>query len=188
MIRSRLKGVLEECFDRGVAEGAWSAAGTGRFALELPKHEGQGDYATNMALVLAGIEKANPRQLAAKIAAMLEKSGDLVDRVEVAGPGFVNIFLRPGVWREVIPQIIAGGRDFGRSTIGGGRKVMVEFVSANPTGPLTVGHGRNAVLGDAVASLLTAVGWNVIKRLGGQRDRIRARPPLPFSNVEQLLW
>ncbi|MBB5348795.1 arginine--tRNA ligase [Desulfoprunum benzoelyticum] len=163
MIRSRLKGVLEECFDRGVAEGAWSAAGAGRFALELPKREGQGDYATNMALVLAGIEKANPRQLAAKIAAMLENSGDLVDHVEVAGPGFVNIYIRPGVWREVIPQVIARGRDFGRSTIGGGRKVMVEFVSANPTGPLSIGHGRQAILGDSIARLLAVTGHDVFR-------------------------
>ena len=163
MIRSRLKNVLDQCFEQGVADGAWSAAGSGKYALELPKREGQGDYATNMALVLAGVEKANPRQLAATIAAMLAKHGELVDHVEVAGPGFVNISIKTGVWREVIPQIIDRGREFGRSNIGGGRKVMVEFVSANPTGPLSIGHGRQAILGDSIARLLAVTGHDVFR-------------------------
>ena len=163
MIRSRLKNVLDECFEQGVADGAWSAAGAGKYALELPKREGQGDYATNMALVLAGIEKGNPRQLAATIAALLARHGELVDHVEVAGPGFVNISVKTGVWREVLPQISDRGRDFGRSSIGGGRKVMVEFVSANPTGPLSIGHGRQAILGDSIARLLAVTGHDVFR-------------------------
>ncbi len=163
MIRSRLKNVLDECFLEGVGAGHWTAAGAGKYALELPKREGQGDYATNMALVLAGIEKANPRQLAATIASLLARHNDLVDRVEVAGPGFVNIFINTGVWREVIPQIIDSGRAFGHSSVGGGRKVMVEFVSANPTGPLSIGHGRQAILGDAIARLLAVTGHDVFR-------------------------
>ncbi|RPH37399.1 MAG: arginine--tRNA ligase, partial [Desulfobulbaceae bacterium] len=103
MIRSQLKKVLDACFDQGVAQGAWSAAGSGRFTVELPKHEGQGDFSTNMAMVLAGLEKTNPRQMAARIVELLQQESQLIDRLEVAGPGFVNIFIKPQVWRQVIP-------------------------------------------------------------------------------------
>jgi len=163
MIRLRLKKVLDACFDEGVSESLWSSAGAGKFAVELPKHEGQGDFSTNIALVLAGIEKKNPRELAKNIAEKLEKVSDLVSKVDIAGPGFVNIFINPDVWRQMIPQIIAAGQDFGRSKIGGKRKVMVEFVSANPTGPLSIGHGRQAILGDSIARLLEATDHDVYR-------------------------
>jgi len=163
MIRLRLKKVLDACFDEGASEGLWSSAGAGKFAVELPKHEGQGDFSTNIALVLAGIEKKNPRELAKNIAGKLTKVSDLVAKVDIAGPGFVNIFINPDVWRQMIPQIIAAGQDFGRSEVGGKRKVMVEFVSANPTGPLSIGHGRQAILGDSIARLLEATGHDVYR-------------------------
>ena len=163
MIRLRLKKVLDTCFDEGVSEGLWSSAGAGKFAVELPKHEGQGDFSTNIALVLAGIEKKNPRELAKNIAEKLTKVSDLVAKVDIAGPGFVNVFINPDVWRQMIPQILAAGQDFGRSKIGGKRKVMVEFVSANPTGPLSIGHGRQAILGDSIARLLEATDHDVYR-------------------------
>ena len=163
MIRSQLKKVLDDCFDQGAAEGLWSTGAAGKFTVELPKHEGQGDFSTNFALVLAGIEKKNPRQLAQAIADKLSNRTELIERVEIAGPGFVNIFINPDVWRKLIPEIIAQGDAFGKSTIGGGRKVMVEFVSANPTGPLSIGHGRQAILGDSIARLLEATGHDVFR-------------------------
>ncbi len=163
MIRLRLKKVLDACFDEGVSESLWSSAGEGKFAVELPKHEGQGDFSTNIALVLAGIEKKNPRELAKNIAEKLAKVSDLVAKVDIAGPGFVNIFINPDVWRQMIPQIIAAGQEFGRSKIGGKSKVMVEFVSANPTGPLSIGHGRQAILGDSIARLLEATDHDVYR-------------------------
>jgi arginyl-tRNA synthetase len=163
MIRSQLKKVLDDCFDQGAAEGLWSTGAAGKFTVELPKHEGQGDFSTNFALVLAGIEKKNPRQLAQTIADKLSNRTELIERVEIAGPGFVNIFINPDVWRKLIPEIIAQGDAFGKSTIGGRRKVMVEFVSANPTGPLSIGHGRQAILGDSIARLLEATGHDVFR-------------------------
>ena len=163
MIRSALKKVLDDCFARGVEEGIWTGAAAGKFAVELPKHEGQGDFSTNFALVLAGVDKKNPRQIAAHIAEKLAAHNDLIERVEIAGPGFVNIFINPDVWRRLIPEIIAKGADFGKSRIGAERKVMVEFVSANPTGPLSIGHGRQAILGDSIARLLTATGHDVFR-------------------------
>lgn len=163
MIRSQLKKTLEICFSDGVTEGLWSDKATGKFTVELPKHEGQGDFSTNFALVLAGIEKKNPREIAAQISAKLEQVTDLIERVDVAGPGFVNVFINPQVWRNLIPQIMSAAGDFGKSNIGDKRKVMVEFVSANPTGPLSIGHGRQAILGDSIARLLEATGHDVFR-------------------------
>lgn len=163
MIRSQVKKVLDDCFDQGAAEGLWTSNASGKFTVELPKHEGQGDFSTNFALVLAGIEKKNPRELAQLIAEKLSNQTDLIDRVEIAGPGFVNIFINHDVWRRLIPEIIGQGAAFGKSKIGSGRKVMVEFVSANPTGPLSIGHGRQAILGDSIARLLEATGHDVFR-------------------------
>ena len=161
MIRAQLKNALDRCFDQGVTEGLWSSGGGGKFTVELPKHENMGDFATNMALVLAGIEKKNPRELAKLIVERLGREESLIARLEIAGPGFINVSVNPEVWRGLIPTILAAGADFGKSSIGNKRRVMVEFVSANPTGPLSVGHGRQAILGDSIARLLEATGHDV---------------------------
>lgn len=163
MIRLQVKSVLDQCFLQGVAEGIWSDAGEGKYTVELPKHEGQGDFSSNIALLLAGIEKQNPRQIAAKIVEKLILETELFERVEIAGPGFVNFFVNSNVWRGLIPHIMAKGSHYGKSEIGSDRKVMVEFVSANPTGPLSIGHGRQAILGDSIARLLEATGHNVYR-------------------------
>jgi arginyl-tRNA synthetase len=131
--------------------------------LESPRHEGQGDFATNFAMIVAGKERRKPREVADQLAAMLRQDAALLEKVEIAGPGFVNLFLNPTVWSSVLAPIAEQGDTFGLCNLGKGMKVMVEFVSANPTGPLTVGHGRNAVLGDAVARLLTAAGYDVTR-------------------------
>ena len=122
-----------------------------------PQH---GDFASNIALGLARSAGTKPRDLAGKIIAALPPSG-LVARVEVAGPGFINFFLVPGTQQDVVSRILEAGEAYGRSTIGNGRRVQVEFVSANPTGPLHVGHGRGAAYGAAVADLLAAAGFQV---------------------------
>lgn len=163
MIRSQVKEFLDSCFEQGVDEGLWGKGAAGKYVVELPKHEGQGDFATNFALVLAGIEKKNPRELAARLADKLTADKSLIDHVEVAGPGFVNIFINDDVWRNVIGRIIEQGTGFGRSDVGKNRKVMVEFVSANPTGPLSIGHGRQAILGDSIARLLAVTGHDVFR-------------------------
>ncbi len=163
MIRSQLKMIVDACFRQGVADGSWSDQGAGRYTLEVPKHEGQGDFSTNMALVVAGIEKRKPRDIAGLLVQMLEKRSDVIGRLEIAGPGFVNIYLRATIWQQVIPAVLEQGDTFGRSSAGGGKRVMVEFVSANPTGPLSIGHGRQAILGDAIARLLEVVGYEVYR-------------------------
>ncbi|MCP4995247.1 MAG: arginine--tRNA ligase [Gammaproteobacteria bacterium] len=122
-----------------------------------PKH---GDFACNAAMVLARVAKANPRQLAQQLIDALPTS-DLITGVEIAGPGFINFRLSPSAFQALVPQVIEQGPDYGRSELGQGKRVQVEFVSANPTGPLHVGHGRGAAYGAVVADLLAAVGFEV---------------------------
>ncbi|QIK38331.1 arginine--tRNA ligase [Caldichromatium japonicum] len=128
--------------------------------VERTKDPAHGDLATNLALLLAKPLRMKPRALAEQITARLPSS-PWVARVEVAGPGFINFFLTESAYRSVIPQILAEGPGYGRSKIGAGQRVQVEFVSANPTGPLHVGHGRGAAYGAVVADLLEAVGFDV---------------------------
>jgi arginyl-tRNA synthetase len=129
-------------------------------ALERPKQEAHGDYSCNVALQLAKTLKRNPRDLAAAVVAALEPMA-LIERVEVAGAGFINVFLAPAARRAVVAQILHVGDRYGSSQEMRGERVMVEFVSANPTGPLHVGHGRGAAVGDAIATLLERRGASV---------------------------
>jgi arginyl-tRNA synthetase len=131
-------------------------------SVEPPRDSSHGDMATNAAMVLAKPAGLNPRELAGKLAALLEADARIAE-VTVAGPGFINLRLAPEMWRGIIGVALAEGANFGRSTMGAGQKVNVEYVSANPTGPLHVGHTRGAVFGDALASLLDFAGYDVTR-------------------------
>lgn len=143
-----------------------------RLSVELPRDSSHGDLATNAAMVLAKQVKMPPRQLAEKIAAVLVGDRD-VESAVVAGPGFINIVAKPEFWFSQLAVILTQHKDFGRSSVGNGRKINVEYVSANPTGPMHVGHTRGAVVGDALANLLDFSGYDVtreyyINDAGGQ--------------------
>jgi arginyl-tRNA synthetase len=133
-----------------------------RIVVEPPREASHGDLATNAAMVLAKEAGLKPRELAERLAAELSKRTEIT-AVEVAGPGFINLTLDPGVWRDALRAAILAGPDFGRSDLGKGERVNVEYVSANPTGPLHVGHGRGAVFGDALANLLAFNGYAVTR-------------------------
>jgi len=163
MIRKRVKDIIDSCFQQGVEEKLWSDAVAGKYTVEVPKHENQGDFSTNFALVVAGIEKKNPREIATALGEKLEKRTELIKHLEIAGPGFVNLFIGEDVWRQLIPEVIEDPVHFGHSDIGGKKRVLVEFVSANPTGPLSIGHGRQAILGDAIGRLLEVTGHDVYR-------------------------
>jgi len=128
--------------------------------LERTRDAKHGDFACNIAMVLAAASKLKPRDIAAKIAAAIPDS-DLVEKIEVAGPGFINFFLKPGAFQNIPKEILDAGEAYGRSDYGQGGRVVVEFVSANPTGPLHIGHGRGAAYGSTVANLLEAIGFTV---------------------------
>jgi arginyl-tRNA synthetase len=149
---------------------------TARLSVEPPRERGHGDLSTNAAMVLAKPAGRKPRDLAEVLAARLEKVEDVVE-VEVAGPGFINLRLAPGFWYTRLAEILRAGTAYGASDLGQGQAVNVEYVSANPTGPLTVGHARGAVVGDALAALLAKVGYKVAKEYyindaGGQVDTL----------------
>ena len=147
---------------------------TGRVVFELPRDASHGDLACNAAMVLAKQVGAKPRDLAAQFATRLQAIDGVTD-IEIAGPGFINMRVKPALWAAELTAIIAAGDDYGRNDSGQGRQVNVEYVSANPTGPLHAAHARGAVLGDAMASMLEFCGWNVIREYyvndaGGQVD------------------
>jgi arginyl-tRNA synthetase len=133
------------------------------FEVEAAKHAEHGDLATNLAMVLAKPARRPPRQIAEVIINNLAAPAGMLDKVEIAGPGFINFFIADAFWRQVITEIHRLGRAYGNSDLGAGKKVQVEFVSANPTGPLHIGHGRGAALGDALANLLSATGHRVTR-------------------------
>ncbi len=160
MIKTRVKQTIDRCFAQGVEQGLWSRQAEGRYTVEVPKREEQGDFSTNFAMVAAKADRCNPREIAARLVDLLA-ADQIFARVEIAGPGFINLFLTRDVWATVLAPVWTEDERFGRSEMGAGRRVLVEFVSANPTGPLSVGHGRNAVLGDAIARLLDATGHQV---------------------------
>ena len=151
-LRSELQDWLAAAIAQA-APGAEAAAG-----LERPKQAAHGDYATTVALQLARTLRANPREVAARIVAALAPS-PLVASATIAGAGYINIELTPFARHAAVREIHARGSAFGTGAAGRGRRVMIEFVSANPTGPLHVGHGRQAAIGDALANLLAAQGW-----------------------------
>ena len=134
----------------------------GRINVEPPRDPSHGDVATNAAMVLAKPLGMNPRALADLIVEKLRQDSEVTD-VSVAGPGFINVRLSVSYWQKLLTNMVRSGADYGRSTAGAGRKVNVEYVSANPTGPMHVGHCRGAVIGDALANLLTFAGYDVTK-------------------------
>ena len=134
----------------------------GRITIEAPRDASHGDVATNAAMVLAKPLGTNPRALAEMIVPVLEQDPD-VQSVNVAGPGFINIKVAVGYWQRLLSDMIAHGTDYGRSKIGDGQKINVEYVSANPTGPMHVGHCRGAVVGDTLANVLSFAGYDVVR-------------------------
>ena len=130
--------------------------------IAAPKHDSQGDFSTNFAMVSAGIQKMAPQKIAHALVAAMDQP-EYIHKVEVAGPGFINFFLQPSAWHPVVDRILAADTRYGASDVGKGERIQVEFVSANPTGPLHVGHGRGAAVGDAVGNILAFAGFRVSK-------------------------
>jgi len=144
-------------------EGGWPAGiDLSRIVVEPPRDAAHGDMATNAAMVLAKEAKAKPRDLAEQIASKL-RADDLIASVDIAGPGFINLTLKPRAWSDTLRTVLREGDSYGKSAVGAGARVNVEYVSANPTGPMHVGHCRGAVFGDALCSLLAFAGYDVTR-------------------------
>jgi arginyl-tRNA synthetase len=156
-----LGGVLADAVDRASREQGWPPVSMPEIAWEYPPEPTFGDLSTTLSFALAKQVRRSPRDVATAIQRAVHPDPALVEKIEVAGPGYLNIFVANGWWHAVIREILEAGAAYGRAKVGQGRRVQVEFVSANPTGPLHVGHGRGAALGDAIANLLRAAGYRV---------------------------
>ena len=159
-MKQKIEALILQAVETLKNQGVLSQEITPRINIERARDPQHGDFASNLALTLAKPAKSNPRQLAEQIMAALPQH-EAITKVELAGPGFINFFVNANAQYQIIKQIHDEGRSFGLSAIGAGQKVQVEFVSANPTGPLHVGHGRGAAYGSVVADLLQAVGFDV---------------------------
>ena len=134
-----------------------------KIQLDKPKHKNFGDLSTNIALQLASLLKSNPRQIAEEIKNKIKFDKSIIDKIEIAGAGFINFYLTDTSFHSSLNQILTQKEEFGKSNIGNNLKTQVEFISANPTGPLTIGHGRQAVLGDTIARLYETCGYDVTR-------------------------
>jgi arginyl-tRNA synthetase len=160
-MKTQLEALLTRALTAAVTRGVLSISRVPALQFEVPKERQHGDLASNVALVLAREARMAPRAIAEAVLAELRDEDGILAAAEVAGPGFLNFTFAPAFWWGCLRDAEARGDRFGRSPVGEGRRAHVEFVSANPTGPLTVGHGRNAVLGDALCRVLEAVGTRV---------------------------
>ncbi len=155
--------LLEQSIQAGIDKGFLPPVAPPRIEVELTKDPGHGDYASNIAMILASQVKKNPREIAKIVVEGIDDRGGVLEKVEIAGPGFLNFFVREGGLTALLEAIERQGDRYGSSDLGKGRRVQVEFVSANPTGPLHIGHARGAVVGDVVANILAAVGYQVFR-------------------------
>ncbi len=162
-MKEQLRRLIQEAIECSQADNSLTAGEIPSFVVEVPSQDGHGDFATNAAMTLARPQKRSPRAVALTLVDHLPQGIGILERVEIAGPGFINFFLKNSAWQETLAAVETEGAAFGRSTVGGGKKVQVEFVSANPTGPLHIGHGRGAAIGDTLCRLLAATGWDVTR-------------------------
>ncbi|OGP25499.1 MAG: arginine--tRNA ligase [Deltaproteobacteria bacterium GWC2_56_8] len=161
-MRRSATDMVRAALHAAVKDGVLTADALPEIIIEKPKKEEFGDFSTNIAMLLAPAEKKAPREIASLIAGRIKTLPE-VERCEVAGPGFINMFLKRSYWTEVLEEIIRKGDGFGKSETGKDKTVQIEFVSANPTGPLHIGHGRGAAVGDSLSRILKAAGFKVVR-------------------------
>ena len=154
-----LKATIDHCFERGLLDNTPLPA----YVIEIPNNPDHGHFATNLPLILASSQKRPPREIASVIVENIKDENRLLEKAEVAGPGFINFRIRPEKWYRVLSDIVTVKEDYGRSELGKDEKVLVEFISANPTGPLHLGHGRGAALGDTLCRVLSFCGYDVTR-------------------------
>ena len=159
-MKPELAALISEALEQLVSDGVLAEVPESAPQIDRPRDPSHGDLSCNIAMVLAKRARTAPRELASQLIAALPTNA-LVDRCDIAGPGFINFFINPSHHTEVVRTILESGAAYGQTSTGGGRRVQVEFVSANPTGPLHVGHGRGAAIGDSLGRLLKATGWSV---------------------------
>ena len=176
-MREIVREILRKTFKKCREDGSLQTQEIPDFVVEVPKNKDHGDIAANLAMLLPKTEKKPPRDIAQLLVSSIVDEENMVEKVEIAGPGFINFYLKKNVWHSVLSDIEEAGENYGSSDVGKGEKIMVEFVSANPTGPLHIGHGRGAVVGDVISNILEHTGYDVereyyINDIGNQMQNL----------------
>lgn len=162
-MKKKIQNLIQKAIEKAYKNKLLPSCEFPEIEIEEPKIESQGDFSTNIAMKMSKIQKMPPRKIAEAIISAIEDPEQILEKHEIAGPGFINFFIRNESWYPFLKKIHEKGNDYGSSNIGQGKKVQVEFVSANPTGPLHVGHGRGAAVGDSMANILSCCGYDVQK-------------------------
>jgi len=176
-MKKRIADAFKHAVTSAHDKGELKSESSPRFEVEIPKNKDHGDFAVNIAMLMAKSENTSPRIIAEKLINHLDKDACDIKNLKIAGPGFINIFLKDSAWLAILHEISKKRDHFGKSDIGNGQRIQVEFVSANPTGPLHIGHGRGAAFGDALSSVLRAAGYEVeteyyINDAGNQMNKL----------------
>lgn len=162
-MKNTIKHIIENALENAFKKGELPSDAFPPVTIEEPKNESQGDFSSNIAMVMAKIQKMPPRKIAEVIEKNINEADSIIEKIDIAGPGFINFYLTPFSWHPVIDAVYEQDSKYGSSEMGKGTKIQVEFVSANPTGPLHVGHGRGAAVGDSTAKILSFAGYEVEK-------------------------
>ncbi|MFO7739711.1 MAG: arginine--tRNA ligase [Desulfatiglandaceae bacterium] len=183
-LKALVKVAVEACFEEGIL----SRVPVPDYVIEIPNNPNHGDFATNLPLILSASQKRPPREIASFIIDHLKDNGGLLENAEVAGPGFINFRVSAETWYCVLSDIVRLRERYGRSEVGNHRKVMIEFVSANPTGPLHLGHGRGAALGDTLSRVFSFCGYDVAREfyINDAGLQVRLLGESIFSRFKQM--
>lgn len=160
-MKEKIETLLKRTLEELIQDGAIPSCELGTINVSIPPNKEFGDFASNIAMVMASKAKKPPREIAGAIKERMEAHSDIIQKIDIAGPGFINFYVKPVLWTSVLNDIFTQGELYGRSSYGTGKKVQVEYVSANPTGPLHIGHGRGAAVGDTLVRILDAAGFDV---------------------------
>ena len=162
-MKKKIKDILLGAARQAFKKGLLTSEVLSDMEIEVPRHDSHGDFSSNVAMVSASVQRMAPRKIAEALIDSLDDTHGIIEKCEIAGPGFINFFLTPTSWHPVVATVHEKDHGFGSLEMGQGKKIQVEFVSANPTGPLHVGHGRGAAVGDAVGNILAFAGYDVQK-------------------------
>ena len=176
-MKDKVERLLKDAVTGLITSGSLPELDLDGISVSIPPNKEFGDFATNVAMAAAKKAKKSPREVANLVKQALESHSGFLEKIEVAGPGFINLYLNPAMWVSALEEIVSQGKAYGRTDYGAGRKVQVEFVSANPTGPLHIGHGRGAAVGDTLVRILDAAGFECqaeyyINDIGNQMNNL----------------
>ena len=187
-MKSKLKALLENTIDDCFQQGILSKTPLPNYVIEVPNNPDHGDFATNLPMTLASSQKRSPREIASVIVDHLKDNGNLIENAEIAGPGFINFRIKAQEWYRALSEIVRLKEIYGRNDTGNHQKMMIEFVSANPTGPLHLGHGRGAALGDTLSRIFSFCGYDVAREfyINDAGQQVRLLGESIFSRFKQM--